>query len=59
MPYARILKVFKHIKAIYTRKIRRELYHLYEHVLSKTRIARITGSRLISVLYSFSCECCP
>ena len=40
-------------------KIRRELYHLYEHVLSKTRTARINGSRLISVLDSFSCECCP
>ena len=38
-------------------KIRRELYHLYEHVLSKTRTARINGSRLISVLDSFSCEC--
>ena len=40
-------------------KIRRELYHLYEHVLSKTRAARINGSRLISVLDWFSCECCP
>ena len=40
-------------------KIRRELYHLYEHVLSKTRTARINGSHLISVLDSFSCECCP
>ena len=40
-------------------KIRRELYHLYEHVLSKTRTARIDGSRLISVLDSFSCKCCP
>ena len=40
-------------------KIRRKLYHLYEHVLSKTRTARINGSRLISVLDSFSCECCP
>ena len=40
-------------------KIRRELYHLYEHVLSKTRTARVNGSRLISVLDSFSCECCP
>ena len=40
-------------------KIRSELYHLYEHVLSKTRTARINGSRLISVLDSFSCECCP
>ena len=40
-------------------KIRRELYRLYEHVLSKTRTARINGSRLISVLDSFSCECCP
>ena len=39
-------------------KIRRELYHLYEHVLSKTRTARINGSRLISVLDSFSCHCC-
>ena len=39
--------------------IRRELYHLYEHVLSKTRTAPINGSRLISVLDSFSCECCP
>ena len=27
--------------------------------LSKTRTARINGSRLISVLDSFSCECCP
>ena len=36
-------------------KIRRELYHLYEHVLSKTRTARINGSPLISVLDSFSC----
>ena len=34
-------------------KIRRELDHLYEHVLSKTRTARINGSRLISVLDSF------
>ena len=33
--------------------MRRELYHLYEHVLSKTRTARINGSRLISVLDSF------
>ena len=40
-------------------KIRRELYHLYEHVLSKTRRARMNGSRLISVPDSFSCECCP
>ena len=40
-------------------KIRRELYHLYEHVLSKTRTTHINGSRLISVLDSFSCECCP
>ena len=40
-------------------KIRREVYHLYEHVLSKTKTARINGSRLISVLDSFSCECCP
>ena len=31
-------------------KIRRELYHLYEHVLSKMRTARINGSRLIFVL---------
>ena len=38
--------------------IRRELYHLYEHVLSKTKTARINGSRLIPVLDSFSCECC-
>ena len=37
-------------------KIRRELDHLYEHVLSKTKTARINGSRLISVLDSFSCE---
>ena len=36
-------------------KIRRGLYHLYEHVLSKTKAARINGSRLISVLDSFSC----
>ena len=40
-------------------KIRRELDHLYEHVLFKTKTARINGSRLISVLDSFSCECCP
>ena len=40
-------------------KIRRKLYHLYEHVLSKMRTARINGSRLISVLDLFSCECCP
>ena len=40
-------------------KIRPELYHLYEHVLFKTRTARINGSRLISVLDWFSCECCP
>ena len=37
-------------------KIRRKLNHLYEHVLSKTKTARINGSRLISVLDSFSCE---
>ena len=40
-------------------KISRELYRLYENVLSKTRTARLNGSRLISVLDSFSCECCP
>ena len=40
-------------------KIRRELDHLYEHVLCKMRTARINGSHLISVLDSFSCECCP
>ena len=40
-------------------KIRRKLDHLYEHVLFKTKTARINGSRLISVLDSFSCECCP
>ena len=40
-------------------KIRLELDHLYEHVLSKTRTARINGSHIISVLDSFSCECCP
>ena len=40
-------------------KIRRELDYLYEHVLFKTKTARINGSRLISVLDSFSCECCP
>ena len=40
-------------------KIRRELYHLCKHVLSRTRTARINGSRLISVLDSFSRECCP
>ena len=40
-------------------KIRREVYYLYEHVLFNTRTARINGSRLISVLDSFSCECCP
>ena len=39
-------------------KIRRELYHLYEHVLSKTKTACINGLRLISALDSFSCECC-
>ena len=33
-------------------KIRRKLDHLYEHVLSKTKTARINGSRLISVLDS-------
>ena len=38
---------------------KRELYHLYERVLAKTRTVRINGSRLISVLDSFSCECCP
>ena len=40
-------------------KIRRKLDHLYEHVLFKTKTARINGSRLISVLDPFSCECCP
>ena len=40
-------------------KIRRELDHLYEHVLFKTKTAHINGSRLISVLDSFSCKCCP
>ena len=40
-------------------KIRRELYHLYEHVLPKTKTARINGSRLFSVFDSFSCECYP
>ena len=40
-------------------KIRRELDHLYEHVLSKTKTARINVSRLISVLGSLSCECYP
>ena len=40
-------------------KIRRELDHLYEHVLFKTKTARMNGSRLISVLDSFSRECCP
>ena len=40
-------------------KIRRELYHSYEHVLSQTRTARINGSRLVSVPDSFSCECRP
>ena len=37
-------------------KIRRvlfELYHLYEHVLSKTKTAGINGSCLISVLTRF------
>ena len=48
------------IRAIYTRKIRRVLnktriVHLYEHVLSRTRTAPVNGSRLISVLDSFSC----
>ena len=46
-------------RAIYTRINKTRLYHLYEHVLSKTRTARINGSRLIFVLDSFSCECCP
>ena len=47
------------IRAIYTRKNktrlkkRRELYHLYEHVLSKTRTARINGSRLVRVSFLF------
>ena len=36
-------------------KIRRELYHLYQHVFSTTKRARTNGSRLISVLDSFSC----
>ena len=40
-------------------KVRRELDHLYEHVLLKTKTARIKVSCLISVLDSFSCECCP
>ena len=39
--------------------IRRELYHLYKFVLSKTKTTRINGSRLISVLDFFSCEYCP
>ena len=30
-------------------KIRRELYHLYEHVLSKTRTARINGPNVCLV----------
>ena len=34
-----------------TSKIRRELYHFYEHVLSKMRTARINGL----CLDSFSC----
>ena len=34
-------------------KIRRELYHLYEHVLSKTRTVRINGSHLSSFLDSW------
>ena len=42
----------KDIRAINTRKKRRVLYHLYEHVLSKTKTARINGLRLISVLDS-------
>ena len=33
-----------------------ELNHLYKYVLSKTKTARINGSRLISVLDSFSSE---
>ena len=37
-------------------KIKRELDHLYEPALSKTKTARINCSRLISVLDSFSCE---
>ena len=47
-----------HNRAIYKRKnkTRLKLDHLYEHVLSKTKTARINGSRLISVLDSFSCE---
>ena len=40
-------------------KIRRELYHFYEHVLSKMRTAHINGSRRTSVLDSFSREYCP
>ena len=49
--------VSRHLIGPFTRgKIRRELDHLYEHVLSKAKTARINGSRLISVLDSFSCE---
>ena len=40
-------------------KISRELHHLYKHVLSKTKTAHISGLRLISVLDSFLCDCCP
>ena len=57
--YAACLCIFVRFETIgpFVRgKIRRELYHLYDRVLSKKRTARINGSRLISVLDSFSCE---
>ena len=46
------------------RKIRRFLNKtrpvpFIQHALSKTRTARINGSRLIAVLDFFLCECCP
>ena len=43
-------------RAIYTRTNKTRTGHLYEQVLSKTKTVRINGSRLISVLDSFSCE---
>ena len=48
-----MLKLNIIIRASYTRKIRRELYHLYKHVLSTTKTARVNGSGLISVPDSF------
>ena len=40
-------------------KVRPRTIPFIRACLSKTRTARINGSRLISVLDSFSCECCP